>query len=66
MIHGVEVAMSVGCVVALFAIVIGVTLGIVAGYFGGIVDELVVWLYTVVAAIPTMILLMVVAFMMGK
>lgn len=64
--HGCEVAMSVGFIVAFFAIIIGVTLGVLAGYFGGIIDEFVVWLYTVIAAIPTMILLMVVAFMMGK
>ncbi|WP_339044450.1 ABC transporter permease [Cardinium endosymbiont of Tipula unca] len=64
--HGCEVAMSVGFVVAFFAIIIGVVLGVLAGYFGGIIDEFVVWLYTVIAAIPTMILLMVVAFMMGK
>jgi ABC-type dipeptide/oligopeptide/nickel transport system permease subunit len=65
-LHGAEVAMSVGCIVALLTVTIGVILGMVAGYFGGIVDELVVWLYTVVAAIPTIILVMVVAFMMGK
>ncbi|TDG95566.1 ABC transporter permease [Cardinium endosymbiont of Culicoides punctatus] len=65
-IHGCEVAMSVGFVVAVFSITIGVVFGVLAGYFGGIVDEIVVWLYTVIAAVPTMILLMVVAFMMGK
>lgn len=65
-IHGAEVAMSVGFIVAVLAITVGVILGILAGYFGGIVDEFVVWLYTVVAAIPTIILLMVIAFIMGK
>ncbi|ROT47346.1 ABC transporter permease [Candidatus Cardinium hertigii] len=65
-IHGIEVAMSVGCIVALLVMVIGVMLGMLAGYFGGIVDEVVVWLYTVVGTIPTMILLMVVACAIGK
>ncbi len=65
-IHGTEVAMSVGFVVAFLSILIGVLLGVLAGYFGGIVDECVVWLYTVIAAVPTMILLMVIAFMLGK
>ncbi|WP_342265161.1 ABC transporter permease [Cardinium endosymbiont of Philonthus spinipes] len=65
-LHGAEVAMRVGFVVALWTVVIGALLGIVAGYFGGVVDACIVWLYTVVTAIPTMILLMVVAFVLGK
>ncbi|MGI2299239.1 ABC transporter permease [Candidatus Cardinium hertigii] len=65
-LHGTEVAMSVGCVVALGAILLGAAFGIVAGYFGGIVDTSIVWLYTVVTAIPTIILLMVVALVLGK
>lgn len=65
-LHGIEVAMCVGFVVALWAVAIGALFGIVAGYFGGIIDACVVCLYTVVAAIPTMILLMVVAFVLGK
>ncbi|AWN81962.1 ABC transporter permease [Candidatus Cardinium hertigii] len=65
-IHGVAVAMHVGCMVALFATAIGVVLGIVAGYFGGTIDECVVWLYTVVGSIPTLLSLIVVAFIMGR
>ena len=65
-LHGAEVAMRVGFVVALCSVVIGATFGIAAGYFGGILDGCVVWLYTVVTAIPTMILLMAVAFVLGK
>ena len=65
-LHGTEVAISVGFVVALGAVLLGATFGIVAAYFGGIVDTCVVWLYTVVTAIPTIILLMVVALVFGK
>lgn len=65
-LHGVEVAMSVGFLVALGAVLLGATLGIVAGYFGGIIDACIIWLYTVVTAIPTMMLLMVVGFVLGK
>ncbi|AXI24575.1 Binding-protein-dependent transport system inner membrane component [Cardinium endosymbiont of Sogatella furcifera] len=65
-LHGTEVAMHVGFVVALWTVVIGALFGILAGYFGGLIDACIVWLYTVVTAIPTMILLMVVAFVLGK
>lgn len=61
-----EVAMSVGFVVGLVSITIGVVLGALAGYFGGIVDECIVWLYTTVASIPNTMLLVALTFILGK
>ena len=65
-IKGTEVAMSVGGVVALIAILMGVTLGALAGYFGGIIDECIVWLYSTVASIPNIMLLIALTFILGK
>lgn len=65
-IKGTEVAMSVGFVVGLVAVLIGVTLGALAGYFGGILDECIVWLYTTVASIPDTMLLIALTFILGK
>mmetsp|Transcript_6117 Transcript_6117/g.13715 ORF Transcript_6117/g.13715 Transcript_6117/m.13715 type:complete len:289 (+) Transcript_6117:6059-6925(+) len=65
-IKGTEVAMSVGLVVGLIAITIGVALGALAGYFGGILDECIVWFYTTVASIPSTMLLIALAFILGK
>ncbi|MEM7382938.1 MAG: ABC transporter permease [Bacteroidota bacterium] len=65
-IKSTEVAMSIGFVVSILAITIGVALGAVSGYFGGIVDELIVWLYSTLAAIPDIILLIALAFILGK
>jgi peptide/nickel transport system permease protein len=45
-IKGTEVAMSVGLVSAVISGIIGVSLGAVAGYFGGKIDEFIVWFYT--------------------
>ena len=66
MLHGTRVAMSVGLVSALISIPVGVALGAVAGYFGGFVDEVIVWFYTTVSSIPSMILLIAIAFILGK
>lgn len=66
MLHGTRVAMSVGLVSALISIPIGVALGATAGYFGGVVDEAIVWLYTTVSSIPSMILLIAIAYILGK
>lgn len=65
-IHGTQVAMSVGLISSLIAIPIGVTLGALAGYFGGWIDEIVVWFYTTFSSIPNIMLLMSIAFILGR
>lgn len=65
-IHGTQIAMSIGLVTSLVAIPIGVTLGALAGYFGGWIDEFVVWLYTTMTSIPNIILLMSITLVLGK
>ena len=65
-LKGTEVAMSVGLMTGLISMVIGISLGAVAGYFGGKVDELIVWFYTTFSSIPYIMLLVSVAFVLGK
>ena len=66
LIHSTQVAMSVGLVSSLIAIPIGVGLGALAGYFGGWVDEIIVWFYTTVSSIPGIMLLMSIAFILAN
>jgi ABC-type dipeptide/oligopeptide/nickel transport system permease subunit len=56
----------IGVVVSIISIVIGTTLGMIAGYFGGFVDEIVVWFYTTFSSIPGVMLLVAIAFILGK
>jgi len=65
-IHGTRIAMSVGLIAALIAIPIGVTLGALAGYFGGIIDEIIVWFYTTISSIPSIMLLIAFTYVLGK
>lgn len=65
-IHGTRIAMSVGLVASLISIPIGVFLGAIAGYFGGWIDELVVWFYTTLSSIPNIMLLVAITFALGK
>ncbi len=65
-IHGTQIAMSVGLISSFIAIPIGVVLGALAGYFGGWVDEIIVWFYTTFSSIPGIMLLMSIAFVLGK
>ncbi|HLG19605.1 MAG TPA: ABC transporter permease [Bdellovibrionota bacterium] len=65
-LHGAEVAFSVGLVASVIAIPIGAVLGALAGYFGGRWDELVVWLYSTVESIPSILLLTSLSFVLGR
>lgn len=65
-IKGTEVAMSIGLVTAILSMIIGVALGATAGYFGGKVDEAIVWFYTTFTSIPYIMLLVAITFILGK
>lgn len=66
MIKGTEVAMSVGLITAIISMFIGVTFGAIAGYFGGKIDEFIVWFYTTFSSIPYIMLLVAITFILGK
>lgn len=65
-IHGTRIAMSVGLVSSLISVPVGVVLGALAGYFGGWIDDLVVWFYTTLSSIPNIMLLIAITFILGK
>ncbi len=66
-VWGTRTAFRIGIIVVLSAFVIGATFGIVAGYYGGLVDEIIMRMVDVFFAIPFTILAMafVVAFGRG-
>ena len=53
---GTRVALGVGTVPVAIALVIGVTLGLIAGYFGGTVDQVVMRVIDVLLAFPWLLL----------
>ena len=65
-IHGTRIAMSVGFVTCLISTPVGVVLGALAGYFGKWVDDGVVWFYTTLSSVPNIMLLMAIAYVMGR
>lgn len=60
-IYSTKVAVQIGVISALISVLIGTILGAAAGYFGGVVDVCVVWLYSTFSSIPWIVLLMVLA-----
>ncbi len=59
---GAKVSMSVGFMVNVIAVPLGMFLGAIAGYFGGKVDDFIVWVYTTLACIPGIIRLIAIKF----
>lgn len=56
-----QVSLSIGFVAALLSIFIGVSLGIVTGFYGGIVDDLVNWVIATLSSIPSLFLLLIIS-----
>lgn len=66
LVQGARIAFHVGVITSCIAIPIGVLLGLLAGYFGGRVDDVVVWLYSTFAAIPGLLFILAIAMVVGK
>jgi peptide/nickel transport system permease protein len=66
LIQGTRIAFRVGIVTSLIAIPIGVLLGCLAGYFGGRVDDVVVWIYSTFASIPGLLFILAIAMVVGQ
>ncbi len=56
LILGTRISLGIGFVSVIISLIIGLTLGSIAGYFGGWVDNLVMWVMTVVWSIPNIML----------
>jgi peptide/nickel transport system permease protein len=59
---GVHTSMTVALFANLIAVPLGMILGAMAGYYGKWVDDLIVWFYTTVASIPSIIRLIALKF----
>jgi peptide/nickel transport system permease protein len=64
-IHGARVAVLAGLVSVGFAITVGVIIGLIAGYWGGLVDDLLMRLVDTLWAFPTLVLALAIAASLG-
>lgn len=63
---GTQTAMTVGFLTTAITLPLGVGLGALAGYFGGKVDVGIVWLYSVIASVPYILLIVAISWALGK
>lgn len=66
LIIGIRVSLSVGLMAVLISLFIGVSLGAIAGYFGGKTDTLISWFMNVIWSLPSLLLVIAISFALGK
>ncbi|MEO0631082.1 MAG: ABC transporter permease, partial [Planctomycetota bacterium] len=62
-LYSAKIAIQVGFIVGITAVLIGSLMGAAAAFFGGWVDHAVTWLYSIFSSIPQLVLLAVLSFM---
>lgn len=63
---GSRISLAVGFISVFISLLIGITLGALAGYFRGKVDELIMWFVNVVWSIPTLLMVIAITLALGK
>ncbi|HLW30743.1 MAG TPA: ABC transporter permease, partial [Aequorivita sp.] len=66
MLIGIRISLAIGFVAVLISLIIGISLGAIAGYFGGKVDAAIMWLINVTWSIPTLLLVIAITLALGK
>jgi len=66
MIIGTRISFFIGFIAVFISLVIGISLGAIAGYFGGKVDAFIMWLINITWSIPTLLLVIAITLALGK
>ena len=65
-LHGTTTSLSLALTTIIFGLLTGVSVGAISGYFGGRVDQLIMWLINVTWSIPTLLLVIAITLALGK
>ncbi|MBO0222629.1 dipeptide ABC transporter permease DppC, partial [Vibrio parahaemolyticus] len=52
LMYGARLSLLVGCLVVVPSLIMGVTVGVIAGYFGGVVDAVIMRIVDIMLALP--------------
>src|SRR5690606_27714342 len=63
---GMRISLSLGFVAAFISLIIGISLGAIAGFYGGKIDAAIMWLINVAWSIPTLLLVIAITLAIGK
>jgi len=65
LIHGSRYSLFVGCIVVAGAAIAGILIGLIAGFFGGILDTLIVRVMDIILAFPSLLLALTLVAVLG-
>lgn len=65
LIHGARISLGIGFLVVIISAFIGITFGLVSGYFGGWIDALIMRIVDIFMALPSILLAIVVVSILG-
>jgi peptide/nickel transport system permease protein len=63
---GSRISFFIGFIAVFISLVIGIFMGSIAGYFGGKMDALIMWIINVTWSIPTLLLVIAITLVLGK
>ena len=61
-----KTAVKVGVIASLISALVGVTRGMLAGYYGGKTDDIAVWIYSTFASMPSLLFILAFALLVSK
>ncbi len=56
-----QISLGIAFFAAILSLAIGISLGVITGYYGGVVDDLTNWVITTLTSVPTLFLLLIVS-----
>ena len=65
-LYGMRISLSVGFIAVFISLIIGISLGLIAGYFRGRTDDVVMWFVNVIWSIPTLLMVIAITLALGK
>lgn len=66
LILGSRISLAVGLMSVIISMLLGVTIGAIAGYFGGWIDAALSWLMNILWSLPALLLVIAISFALGK
>ena len=65
-IIGSRISLSIGFIAVSISLILGIFFGSIAGYYGGKIDSLIMWIINVTWSIPTLLLVIAITLALGK
>ena len=63
---GARISFFIGFIAVFISLVIGIPIGAIAGYFGGKIDDFIMWIINITWSIPTLLLVIAITLALGK